>query len=138
MLVLTADIPTLDSSMVPKLKSPVISADGIVSEVIELIISVLSLSFPPLVDSHRRSWLLQILGIFCCWVPSPIVQLSIQWSSTSYNSSPLEMVWTLGAMRSPHGYIMAVQAGSRGRLCLVPLCNDCLGSGSSSGTLVHR
>ena len=34
-----------------------------------------------------------------------------------------------GAMRSPHGYTMAVQAGSRGRLCLVPLWNGCLGSG---------
>ena len=36
------------TSMVPKLKSPVISADGIVSEVIELIISVLSLSYFPI------------------------------------------------------------------------------------------
>ena len=42
MLILTADTQTLDSSMVPKLESPVISVDGIVSEVIELIISVLS------------------------------------------------------------------------------------------------
>ena len=47
MLVLAADTQTLDSSMVPKLKSPVISADGIVSEVNELIISVLSLSSFP-------------------------------------------------------------------------------------------
>ena len=43
MLLLAADTHNLDSSMVPKLESPVISADGIVSEVIELIISVLSL-----------------------------------------------------------------------------------------------
>ena len=47
LLVLAADTKTLDSSMVPKLKSPVISADGIVSEVNELIISVLSLSSFP-------------------------------------------------------------------------------------------
>ena len=52
MLVLAADKQTLDSSMVPKLESPVISADGIVSKVIELVISVLSLlsfliSWPP-------------------------------------------------------------------------------------------
>ena len=45
MLVLAADTQTLDSSMVPKLESPVISADVIVSEVIELITSVLSLSY---------------------------------------------------------------------------------------------
>ena len=48
MLVLTADTQTLDSSMVPKLESSVISADGIFSEVIELIISVLSLSSFPI------------------------------------------------------------------------------------------
>ena len=47
MLVLDADTQTLDSSMVPKMESPVISADGIVSEVNELIISVLSLSYFP-------------------------------------------------------------------------------------------
>ena len=47
LLVLAADTQTLDSSMVPKLKSPVISADGIVSDVNELIISVLSLSSFP-------------------------------------------------------------------------------------------
>ena len=47
MLILAADTQTLDSSMVPKLESPVISADGIVSEVIELIISVLPLSYFP-------------------------------------------------------------------------------------------
>ena len=47
LLVLAADTQTLDSSMVPKLNSPVISADGIVSEVNELILSVLSLSFFP-------------------------------------------------------------------------------------------
>ena len=52
MLVLTSDTQTLDSSMVPKLESPEISAYGIVSEFIELIISVLSLlsftiSWPP-------------------------------------------------------------------------------------------
>ena len=46
-LVLAADTQTLDSSMVPNLESPVISVDGIVSEVIELIISVLSLSSFP-------------------------------------------------------------------------------------------
>ena len=47
MLVLAADTHTLDSSMVPNLESTLISADGIVSEVIELIISVLSLSSFP-------------------------------------------------------------------------------------------
>ena len=47
MLVLAADTQTLDSSMVPKLESPLISADGIVSEVIDLIISVMSLSSFP-------------------------------------------------------------------------------------------
>ena len=47
LLVLAADTQTLDSSMVPKLESPVIFADGIVSEVNELIISVLSLSSFP-------------------------------------------------------------------------------------------
>ena len=47
LLVLAADTQTLDSSMVPKLESPVILADGIVSEINELIISVLSLSSFP-------------------------------------------------------------------------------------------
>ena len=65
----------------------------------------------------------QILVIFCRWVTSPIVQLSVQWSGTSYSSSPLGMVWTLGAMRSTHVYTMAVQAGSKGCLCIVPLWN---------------
>ena len=50
LLVLSADTQTLDSSMVPKLESPVISVDGIVSEVNEMIISVLSLS------SFHASW----------------------------------------------------------------------------------
>ena len=44
MVVVAADTQNLDSSMVTKLDSPVISADGIFGEVIELIISVLSLS----------------------------------------------------------------------------------------------
>ena len=48
MLVLAADTQTLDSSMVLKLESPVISADDIFREVIELIISVLSLSYFPI------------------------------------------------------------------------------------------
>ena len=47
MLVLAADTQTLYSSMVPKLESHVISAYGIVSEVIELIISVLSFPYFP-------------------------------------------------------------------------------------------
>ena len=47
MLVLAADTQTLDSGMVPKLESPVISADGIFSEVVELIISSMtSLKMP--------------------------------------------------------------------------------------------
>ena len=48
MLILTADTQNLDSSIVQKLESPVISVDRIVGEVIELIISVLSLSSFPI------------------------------------------------------------------------------------------
>ena len=68
MLVLTADTHTLDSIMVPKLDSPVISADGIFSEVIELIISVLSLSYFPVslspyeIIASSDSWNLVSLG----------------------------------------------------------------------------
>ena len=130
--------PTLVPYLSPKLESPVISADGIVSEFNELIISVLSLSYYLPVGSHRRSWLLQIIGILCRWVPSPIVKLSIQWSGTSYSSNLLDMVWTLEGMMSQHECTMAVQAGSRVFLRHVPLWNGCLGSGSSSGTLVRR
>ena len=47
MLVLPADGHTLDSSIVLKLESPVISAVGVVNDVSELIISLFSLSSWP-------------------------------------------------------------------------------------------
>ena len=46
-LVLTAETHTLDSRIVPKLESPVISADGMINDVKELIISLFSLSSLP-------------------------------------------------------------------------------------------